>query len=348
MCVCVCVGRRPRLVLGYGTLPTASAVGLSSWGGSIVRDPHDGRHHLFAAEITGGCGLSAWARNSAIIHATSSSGPGGPYTRKEEVLPFFAHEPTVVALPGGGGYVMYKIGCADGAVTGSNHTSPPTPGACSACNNGTTTGGCPPVDPSYERTCQEALHADSLDGPWTRHNLTLGFPVWGNQNLGLESVGPVVLDNGTVLTFTRAWHSPGGMSSISLVRADRWNGTYEVVNGSMGWTLEDSFMFRDKSGFFHALFHAFSRDAVGAHAFSRDGIRWTQARTPAYTKGFIIDEGGGVLERKVFARRERPHLLLDDDRTPTHLITGLTGGFLYPQKIDDFSATFVQGINTGK
>lgn len=302
--------------------------------------------------MSGECGLTAWGRNSVIVHATSNS-PEGPYTRKEEILSFFAHEPTVVALPAsqGGGYVMYKIGCADGAVAGSNATHPPSPGPCALCSNGSTTGKCPPVDPSYERTCQDVLYAQSLDGPWHRRNLSLGFPVWGNQNLGLESVGPVVLDNGTVLTFTRAWHpgntgGHGPFSSISLLRADSWDSTYEVVNGSMGWTFEDSFMFRDQSGHFHALFHAFSKD-VGGHAFSRDGLHWTRATTPAYVVGFMTTytdtHGEEVAMRSVPGRRERPHLLLDEDMSPTHLITGITGGLLYPSTAD-LSATLVQAI----
>ena len=46
----------------YGTLPTATHEGLSSWGGSIVRDPDDeSKYHLFASEISHGCGLECAA-----------------------------------------------------------------------------------------------------------------------------------------------------------------------------------------------------------------------------------------------------------------------------------------------
>ena len=108
-------------------------------------------------------------------------------------------------------------------------------------------------------------------------------------------------------------------------------------------------MFRDKSGHFHALFHAFSRD-VGGHVYSRDGIHWTLASTAAYEIGFITtatsDTGEVQVKRAVMGRRERPHLLMDESMNPTHLITGLTGGLLYPSNAD-LSGTFVQAIKSG-
>ena len=45
----------------------------------------------FAAEMSLGCGLDAWYRNSVIVHATARS-PMGPFQRKSELLPAFSHE----------------------------------------------------------------------------------------------------------------------------------------------------------------------------------------------------------------------------------------------------------------
>jgi hypothetical protein len=148
-----------------------------------------------------GCGEKAWGRNSIIVHATARS-PMGPYTRQKELLSYFAHEPTVLTLPRGGGYVLYKIGCADGAVTGAGGTG--LVGPCTQCSNGTTHNAdqtCPPPNQKYEQTCQDerargsnrrcahtcvvpaahtnaihlwqVLHATSLDGPWKRVNLSM-------------------------------------------------------------------------------------------------------------------------------------------------------------------------------
>jgi hypothetical protein len=72
--------------LAYGSPPSDKGTGgLASWGGSIVVDPKDKQlFHLFAAEMSLGCGLNSWYRNSIIIHGTSSS-PLGPFVRKEQV-----------------------------------------------------------------------------------------------------------------------------------------------------------------------------------------------------------------------------------------------------------------------
>jgi hypothetical protein len=182
--------------LSYGAPPGSAAGGLASWGGSIVTDPHtSGLYHLYAAEMSLGCGLNSWYRNSVIIHATSTS-PLGPFVRKDQVLGAFSHEPVVLTLPRGEGYVLYKIGCADNATTGSNGTWPPRlhepimSGRCEGCKDGVTGKSvlCSHPDQVYERECQDALFSKSLGGPWLRQNLS-GFGrsdwPWETVNLGL-------------------------------------------------------------------------------------------------------------------------------------------------------------------
>ena len=103
------------------------------------------------------------------------------------MLGAFSHEPVVLTLPSGGGYVLYKIGCADNATTGSNGTWPPRlhekpmVGLCRGCKNGVTASSvaCSHPDQVYERECQDALFSRSLEGPWLRQNLS-GFQrsVW--------------------------------------------------------------------------------------------------------------------------------------------------------------------------
>ena len=57
----------------YGTIPSASTEGLSTWGGSVIRDPSEPNvRHMFAAEMALGCGLNAWGRNSVIVHAMAT------------------------------------------------------------------------------------------------------------------------------------------------------------------------------------------------------------------------------------------------------------------------------------
>lgn len=342
----------PNAPPAYGQIPSASTTGVSTWGGSVIHDPNDPHvWHMFAAEMALGCGLNAWGRNSVIVHATSTD-PMGPYVRQKELLPYFAHEPTIVQLPpsSGGGFVIYKIGCADGAITGSNGTG--LVGPCTCCHNGTTNPkcNCPAPTQSYERVCQDVLHSHTLDGPWDRVNLSMPDWDWRDLNLGLESMAPVVLDNGTVLTLTRSWGTPAPYpnSAFWLVRGSAWNGTYAKVDPAVAAqpflpvTMEDSFMYRDEVGHFHALFHIWdpTEGKVGAHAFSRDGLYWQLSPLRAYTTRVNATDGSAI----VYGRRERPHLILDRNRRPTHLISAVQYGPL-PR---DFSHTHIQAIVVGR
>ena len=143
------------------------------------------------------------------------------------------------------------------------------------------------------------LHAASLDGPWTRVPLDMSGWDWTDVNLGLESHAPVVLDNGTVLTLTRSWGTPVPYpnSAFWLVAADKWDGHYAKVAGApqpfLNVTMEDSFMWRDEAGHFHALFHKLTdkHPSAGGHAYSRDGWAWTLTDTAAFTTDVRTDDG---------------------------------------------------------
>lgn len=103
---------------------------------------------------------------------------------------------------------------------------------------------------------------------------------WRDVILGFESMAPVVLDNGTVLTLTRSWGTPASYpnSAFWLIRGSAWNGTYAKVDPKVAAqlflpvTMEDSLMYRDEDGHFHALFHTRDPTAVGVHAISRDSL----------------------------------------------------------------------------
>jgi hypothetical protein len=78
-----------------------------------VRDSATGTYHLFAAQMTGGCGLEHWGSNSAVVRATGSAA-AGPFTFAEVVVPPFAHNPTIRELPNSSGYVLFFIGNGQG------------------------------------------------------------------------------------------------------------------------------------------------------------------------------------------------------------------------------------------
>jgi hypothetical protein len=143
-----------------------------------------------------------------------------------------AYHRAAAAVCWGGGYVIYKIGCADGAITGSNGTG--LVGPCTCCHNGTTDAdcNCPAPDQTHERTCQDVLHSRTLYRPWERVNSGMPNWDWRDLNLGFESMAPVVLGNGTILSLTRSWGTPAPYpnSAFWLVRGSAWSGTYAKVN----------------------------------------------------------------------------------------------------------------------
>ena len=89
--------------------------------------------------------------------------------------------------------------------------------------------------------------------------------------------------------------------------------------------------------------HIWAKVAVGAHAYSRDGLHWTLSPTRAYGTVIHATDGSAV----TYSRRERPHLLLDAQRRPTHLLSAV-GGKTVPIHDDplpgDFSFTHVQAV----
>jgi hypothetical protein len=39
----------------------------TSWGGSVIESPEDGRFYMMAAEMTNECDLSGWQTNSQVV-----------------------------------------------------------------------------------------------------------------------------------------------------------------------------------------------------------------------------------------------------------------------------------------
>lgn len=106
----------------YGFSPN-----VSSWGGNVVVDDV-GRHHLFVAEMSGGCGLAAWGGHCATAHAVSTSGPRGPYHRVGLALPTEACNPQAIHFKGR--WLLFHIGSAKGGKVspcGPDTPRPPSP-----------------------------------------------------------------------------------------------------------------------------------------------------------------------------------------------------------------------------
>lgn len=297
--------------------------GTSSWGGSVVRGD-DGKYHMFAAEMSEGCGLKSWSTNSIVVHAVADA-PMGPFERKDVAVQAFAHNPVVARAPDGT-WVLWHIGCG-----APNRGVLP----CETCSGGQTNKSCPREGEEVACTANttHVLSAKSLDGPWVALNATIVNP----HGFNIDNPAPYFFPNGSVLMLGR-----DGGSTCRIITAPSWQGPYRLgpMIGEKQDPVEDPFLYRDSRGAFHALFHGGKQGGgvlvSGYHWFSHDGLQWSANSKAAFTTAINYTDGSS----QRFSRRERPHLLFDKQGEPTHLFTGLWLG------LGDKSATHVQALNT--
>mmetsp|Transcript_5327 Transcript_5327/g.7850 ORF Transcript_5327/g.7850 Transcript_5327/m.7850 type:complete len:494 (+) Transcript_5327:157-1638(+) len=305
----------------------------SSWGGAVLRS-EDGTYHMWASEMTEHCGIGAWAENSRIIRATSKD-PAGLYRREEVVYKVFSHEPEVVRGPNGE-YVMFFT-----AQLRSEH------GLCKCCEESSKCDGSTgPNDCNFEQLGR-ALDTDpsymsysiNPEGPWSDPQIVFPDYVGTDTNFA-----PVIFPNGTLLAIWRTWKDYRG-SRCHIAIGDNWKDTstykqymFELFPDLGPAGTEDPFLYLDKEGNVHAIFHHMYGQntqtqwwllAEGGHAFSRDGVEWTYTGVAwgdpfARKLGDVVKYKDGSTFR--FTRRERPHFILDDEGYPTHLITAAQYG----------------------
>jgi hypothetical protein len=304
---------------------------ISSWGGSVIKIGNE--YHMYAAEMANHCGLNTWTSNSIIVHATSNT-PEGPYTKVGEVMTYFSHNPTVVMAPDNS-LLIYHIGTGGGG-------NPKT------CTNGSTpTFSSLPSPPLPDVAGFDILYSTSPNGPWTEYSDS-GSTCDGSSTVDgfycgcTDNPAPVVNANGEVLVLSRSWNSNVPLTTlIGVAKANSWKGPYVHSHNPIFLDQnEDPYLYRNKRGY-HALFHGmkpYAQDTyAGRHAFSVDGWNWTFSDLPAYNSTVHFTNGQVI----TFSRRERPHLLLNDQGEPTHLFTGVQ-----QYNYNDYTWTHVQPINT--
>ena len=130
-------------------------------------------------------------------------------------------------------------------------------------------------------------------------------------------------------------NNPPSTGSPHLITASNWKdpSTYVPVTDTRlfpevkPYGSEDPMLWIDKTtGAIHAILHDEQGPqrctAVGRHAFSTDGINWTYAAENAYNSTVKFDHGNGTESVVSFYRRERPHMIIDENGRPTHLSNG--------------------------
>ena len=182
---------------------------LSSWGGNAAKSAGDGKWHLFAAAMTGGCNLGDWKTNSEVVHAVGDS-PVGPFRFRDVVLPRWHHNPQLMVHPDGTWLLltMSTVGAATekscrhmplsarSSVT-APHAEPTFDVRSAAASNSSSaiwncsvagrgycdSGGTACTRPPGCRVCcgefVQLHHAPGPDGPWTFLNSSQNLSIPG-------------------------------------------------------------------------------------------------------------------------------------------------------------------------
>jgi len=283
----------------YGYSPNVTA-----WGGLPVLS--GSTYHLYVTEITNGCGLCMWGKNSHVIHATSNN-LLGPYTKVGEALPIWAHNPHIVTdwSSGSPTYLLFHIGEAQN-ISGSSNCMSPSPNNRRKMLPAETSG---------------ILHVStSVNGPWTPQNPP-------GLIHGCNNPAPYVYPNGSILlvcTDNQGYTAPNWKGPWTEIRLT-FNG-----DGGIG-TWEDPFIWRDTRGNFKLLSHVYPDsgnywDRISGFAYSRDGINWTKANFQPYLSRVQQTDGKSVF----YTTRERPKIFFDpkdrDTKVPLALFSGVAVG----------------------
>ena len=111
----------------------------SSWGGFPIKGS-DGKWNLIHAQMANHCPLGSWTSNSIVARSVSTTAsPLGPYAFVEELLPPFAHNPTVRKAPDGTYFIFFIGGWHNQTVKTCNEDDSPVDNASAPPDN--CTGG---------------------------------------------------------------------------------------------------------------------------------------------------------------------------------------------------------------
>ena len=249
---------------------------FSSWGGNplpVIKSASNDDvsssfvWHLYMAEIacpnanSSRCGLGNWYQHSQVAHATSSS-VEGPYTRQGLILGQEHHNPTVKASPVDHTWHMYSISAGGGPIVSSSSSD-------------------------QGKTWQHTSHG-------------------GTQVSKYENPGPFLFPNGTMAMFYRDTSQGLTLPSCSdeSIGVQLCAGPNKTCgagrNPVFGHAGEDPSVFRDTRGNYHMLINALPGSCIpkfqqGGHAWSKDGVTWSEPRVGAYNTTVQFTNGSSMV-----------------------------------------------------
>jgi hypothetical protein len=165
-------------------------------------------------------------------------------------------------------------------------------------------------------------HASSPNGPWT--SATTGIKC--------NNPAPAFHPNGTLfavcnhlqMTHAKTWQ-------------DEWTplATIGAPTDDKDRKWEDPFLWFDRRGNWHILYHVYCllpysahKECASGHAFSEDGLSWSFSPTEPYNGTVFFTDGTSI----TFSTRERPHLVFADKNmsTPIGVVTAVSSQPISP------------------
>jgi hypothetical protein len=289
-------------------------------GGSCIK-ADDGQYHLFASRWPKRYPfLEGYVFHSEVVHAVSPQ-PEGPYEFREVVLPArgegfwdgkMPHNPTITRW--GDTYYLYYIGS-------TYEGESPSPDSMARLKRLW-------LQPAYKNIRIGLATAQSLSGPWERHDA----PILAPQPHGFDSVvvtnpAPCVTESGETFLVYRT-HIRGSGNRLALARAPHPDSAYERViqRPIAAAEVEDPFIWQ-QAGRFYVLAKDMTGEITGEkHAgvflSTTDLTDWQLNDPPkAYSRLRYWDDGDSTM----LGSFERPQLLIQDGR-PTHLFAATADG----------------------
>jgi hypothetical protein len=278
---------------------------------------------MVASEMSGHCGLHTWTHNSFLRHTVSVTVDGkvnaaldGPFVARESVMSWFSHNAMPYTLPNGT-VVVYHVGMGTPrGVNGTHFTN---------CKGGVT----PEADANFTTLPLEPWvplpYTDDAfnehNWSWQYANMTLAASsasIGGDGHIG--NLGPLAFSNGTTL-LSYTIRQGKFKQSFGLAVGDTPHGPFSPRTGN--WSIpivethgEDSFLWQDKRGHFHLIYH--TGGATGGHAYSRDSWVWHKSKGESYTA--VVAHHGGKTK---YAMRQRPALVKNEHGQLVALVTGV-------------------------
>lgn len=278
----------------------------------------DGKYYMMVAEMSKHCSLGQWQTNSQIA-AVVADAPMGPYEKYDTPVKPWSHNPQWVRAKDGT-YLIFTLG--DG-VPGPHGTE-------QDCESLDAMDVREPHAAFDGKAAHFVIHySNSVNGPW--QNISIEFDLPDGDNMDNWNPAPVVMSDGSIRLMVHT--DPAPWAGQLIVEAQDWRGPYvrltdDIPSLSIPKTNEDQFMWQDPNGHWHILVHKMFDPAgqspvpspgwVGGHAFSRDGLKWSNISRCYNTTVRMTDGTAWEAER-----RERPKLIFDSEGAPAYMSNGI-------------------------